>query len=185
MPQRKLRGRAAKASYFVPTGNGNYTYIGPLYSISPEANATAKKAGARRIIICICVTVLSLVCGLLPVPGMSNTFYVIIPYAVTLIFAAVMLYKSLRIAYWGNDKLREYVYHSTVKQLPILSVFCAVFACVAIAGEGLCLILQAFVSADLPYAMIFFLSHIAIFALSLLWKKHEISYQWECDSNKK
>ena len=185
MSQRKLRGRAAKASYFVPTGNGNYTYIGPLYSISTESGISAKKAGTRRIIISIVIAALSLVCGLLPVPGMSNTFYVIIPYALTLIFAAAILYKSSRIAYWGNDKLREYVYNSTVKQLPILAVFCAVFACVSVAGEGLCLILEGMASSDLPYAIIFFIFHITICVLSFLLKKHENFSHWECDSSKK
>ena len=177
MPQRKLRGKAAKAAYFVPTGNGNYTYIGPQYSLSLDAGITAKKAGARRIIISICIVALSVVCGLLPVPGMSNTFYVIIPYALTMIFGVVLLWKSSRITYWGSDSLREYVYNTTVTQLPVYATLCAVFACVSVAGEGLCLILEK-ANRNVLFAVIFILSHIVIFALSILLRRLEKPLEW-------
>lgn len=178
MDQRKKRGRAAKAAYFVPTGNGNYVYTGPLYSLCAEARITAKQASARRLIFSGAIALLSLLCGILPVPGMSNTFYVIVPYAGTLVFAAVSLWKSARIAYWGGNSLREYVFDSTAKQLPVYTLLCAVFAIASIIGEGLCLILEGVDSAKLPLAILFMFAHFAIAALALIWRKQESALKW-------
>lgn len=174
----KKRGRAAKASYFVAAGNGNYVYTGPLYSLSAEAGITAKWASLRRLLFGGAIIALSLLCGVLPVPGMSNTFYVIVPYAGTLIFGAVALYKAARIAYWGGDKLREYVYESTVKQFPAHTLFCAVFAGLSVIGEGLCLILERVDPAKLPLAILFLLAHAAVTALALVWRKSEAALEW-------
>lgn len=179
MAQRKKRGRAAKAAYFVPTGNGNYVYTGPLYSLSADAGITAKQASLRRLLFSGGMVLLSLLCGVLPVPGMSNTFYVIVPYAVTLIFAAVSLWKSARIAYWGGDSLREYVFESTVNQFPAHTFFCAVFAVVSVIGEGLCLILERVEPAKLPLAVLFLLAHAAITVLAIIWRRREAALAWE------
>lgn len=181
MDQRKKRGRAAKASYFVSAGNGNYVYTGPLYSLNAEAKITAKQASVRRLLFGVGIFVLSLLCGVMPVPGMSNTFYVIVPYAGTLIFAAVSLWKAARIAYWGGKALREYVFESTVKQLPVLTLFCAVFAGLSVIGEALCLILEAVDTAKLPQAIFFLIAHAAITALALVWRKFEAATEWEKD----
>lgn len=183
MAQRKKRGRAAKAAYFVPTGNGNYVYTGPLYSLSAEADITAKRASVRRLLFGGGIVALSLLCGILPVPGMSNTFYVIVPYAGTLIFGAVSLWKSARIAYWGGDSLREYVFESTVDQFPIHTLFCAIFAVASVIGEGLCLILEGVDPAKLPLAIGFLLAHAAITALALIWRRREAALKWEKKSS--
>ena len=179
MAQRKKRGRAARAAYFVPTGNGNYVYTGPLYSLSTEAGITAKQAGVRRLLFGGVIIALSLLCGILPVPGMSNTFYVIVPYAGTLIFAAVSLWKSARITYWGGDSLREYVFETTVKQLPVHTLLCAVFAAASVIGEALCLILDGVDPAKLLLAIAFLLAHAAIAALAVIWRKGESKLEWE------
>ena len=179
MDQRKKRGRAAKASYFVPTGNGNYVYTGPLYSLSAEADITAKRASVRRLLLGGCIVALSLMCGILPVPGMNNTFYVIVPYAGTLIFAAVSLWKSARIAYWGGDKLREYVFESTVKQFPVHTLFCAVFAVASVIGEGIFLIIEKPDKTSLPLAVAFLLAHAVIAAMALIWRRLESALEWE------
>lgn len=179
MAQRKKRGRAAKAAYFVPTGNGNYIYTGPLYYLSDKAGVTAKRASFRRLLFGGAMILLSLLCGILPVPGMSNTFYVIVPYAGTLIFAAVSLWKSARIAYWGNDSLREYVFETTVNQFPIHTLFCAVFAVASVIGEALSLILDGVDAAKLPLAIGFLLAHTAIAALAIIWRRREAALKWE------
>ena len=183
MAQRKKRGRAAKAAYFVPTGNGNYVYTGPLYSLSGEAGITAKRTSVLRMLCGGAMIVLSLLCGVLPVPGMSNTFYVIVPYAGTLIFAVVSIWKAARIVYWGNDSLREYVFESTVKQFPVYTLLCAIFAVTSVIGEGLCLIVDGVDAAKLPLAIVFLLAHAAIAALSLIWRRRESVLEWEKKSS--
>lgn len=178
MAERKKRGRAAKAAYFVSAGNGNYIYTGPLYSLC-SAKLTAKRAGVRRLLFGGSVFALSLICGLIPVPGLGNTFYVIVPYALSLVFAAVLLWKSARIAYWRYDDLREYVYETTVKQLPVLTLFCAVFAGVSVAGEALCLIIDGVDTENLPAAIFFIIAHAAIAILAPIWRKFEAALKWE------
>lgn len=178
MARKEKRGRAGKASYFVPAGQGKYVYSGPLYSPAPESEITAKKASVRRVLFGVSVTALSAVCGFLPVPGMSNTFYVIVPYALTLIFAAVSLWKAGRIAYWGGENLREYVYNATVGRLPVLLPLCALFAVLSIAGEALYFILNGVDKSELPFAVIFLLISAAVLALSLIWRRFETAFIW-------
>ena len=179
MAQSKKRGRAAKAAYFVPTGNGNYVYTGPLYSLSTEANITANQAGVRRLLFGGVIIALSLLCGILPVPGMSNTFYVIVPFAGTLVFASVSLWKSARITYWGSDSLREYVFETTAKQLPVHTLVCAVFAVISVIGEAFYLVFEGIDPAKLPIAVVFLTAHASIAALAMIWRKREASLKWE------
>lgn len=176
MAKNGKRGRAAKASYFVPAGQGRYVYSGPLYSPDAESGVTAKKRNARRLFFSMGATVLSAVCGVLPVSGMMDTFYVIIPYALTLIFSAVLLWKSVRVAYWGGEKLREYVYNATVMKFPVLTLLCAAFAGASVVGEGIYLILNS--TESLVLSLIFVLFHAAILALALLFRKFEIADKW-------
>lgn len=177
MARKEKRGRAGKASYFVPAASGKYVYNGPLYS-PDESNITAKKANVRRMAFGIGTTALSALCGFLPVPGMSNTFYVIIPYALTLIFAAVSLWKAGRIVYWGGEDLREYVYNSTVGRLPVLIPLCALFAMLSLAGEVLYLILNGINKAELPFLIVFLLVQAVISVLAMIWRRFETAFKW-------
>lgn len=178
MARKEKRGRASKTSYFVPAASGKYVYSGPLYYPVPESDITAKKANARRMLFSIGVTLLSAICGFLPVPGLSNTFYVIIPYALALIFAAVSLWKAGRIAYWGGENLREYVYNTTVVRLPLYLTLFAMFAVLSVVGEALYLILNGINKAGLPFVIIFFLVSATVSVLALIWRKLEIAIQW-------
>ena len=178
MSRKEKRGRAGKASYFVPAGPGKYVYNGPLYSPVSESNITAKKASVRRVLFGAGATALSAICGFLPVPGLGNTFYVIIPYALTLIFAAVSLYKAGRIAYWDGEALREYVYNTTVRRLPWLLPLCALFAGLSAVGEVLYLILNGADNAELPFAIIFLLISAAVLVLALIWRRFETAFKW-------
>ena len=177
MARKEKKGRAGKASYFVPATPGKYVYSGPLYS-PDKSNITAKKANVRRMLFSIGITALSAICGFLPVPGLGNTFYVLVPYALTLIFAAVSLWKAGRIAHWGGENLREYVYNTTVVRLPWLLVLCALFAVLSVVGEALYLILNGINKADLPFAIIFFFISAVVSVLILIWRKVETSIQW-------
>ena len=177
MARKEKRGRAGKASYFVPATSGKYVYSGPLYS-PDESSITAKKANVRRMLFSIGITALSAICGFLPVPGLGNTFYVLVPYALTLIFAAVSLWKAGRIAHWGGENLREYVYNTTVVRLPWLLVLCVLFAVLSVIGEALYLILNGINKADLPFVIIFFFISAAVSVSTLIWRKVETSIQW-------
>ena len=175
MAKNAKRGRAAKASYFVPAGQGRYVYSGPLYSPDTAEGVTAKKLSVRGVLFGAGTTVLSVLCGVLPIPGMMDAFYVIIPYALTLIFSAVLLWKSVRVLYWGGEKLREYVYYATIMKFPVLTLLCAVFAGVSAVGEVVYLILN---KAGLLLAVMFIFFHGAILALAVLRRKFETAVLW-------
>lgn len=178
MAKNAKRGRAAKASYFVPAGPGRYVYSGPLYSPDTAEGVTAKRLGVRCVLFGAGTTVLSVLCGVLPVPGMTDAFYVIIPYALTLIFSAVLLWKSVRVLYWGGERLREYIYNATVMKFPVLTLLCAVFAGVSAVGEVVYLVLNGADKARAPLAILFILFHGAILALALLRRKFETAVTW-------
>ncbi|MCH5171094.1 MAG: hypothetical protein J1F24_07390 [Oscillospiraceae bacterium] len=177
MARKEKRGRAGKASYFVPAASGKYVYSGPLYS-PDESNITAKKANVRRMLFSIGITALSAICGFLPVPGLGNTFFVLVPYALTLIFAAVSLWKAGRISHWGGENLREYVYNTTVVRLPLYLMLCVLFAVLSIVGEAVYLILNGINKAELPFVIIFFCISAAVSVLTLIWRKVETAIKW-------
>lgn len=177
MARKEKRGRAGKASYFVPATSGKYVYSGLLYS-PDKSNITAKKANIRRMLFSIGITALSAICGFLPVPGLGNTFYVLVPYAMMLIFAAVSLWKAGRIAHWGGENLREYVYNTTVVRLPLYLLLCVLFAVLSVIGEAVHLILNGINKAELPFVIIFFCISAAVSVLTLIWRKAETAIQW-------
>ena len=86
--ERKLRGRAKRASYFIQSGTGEYIYQGPLYASENGHGMTPKGAMVRRWCFGIAVAVLEVLAGCLPAPGTADRFYVLVPYAAAIITAA-------------------------------------------------------------------------------------------------
>ena len=85
----------------------------------------------------VCVTV----CGVIPVSGMRNTFYVILPWLLSFIGAGSVIWALCRLTHHG-EHLKEHVFRATAAALPVRTVFTAVCAVAAAAGQTVKLILD-------------------------------------------
>lgn len=175
--ERKLRGRAKRASYFAPAASGGYVYTGPLYSQLPDQKLTWRQAMARRWAMGMAIGGLVILCGCVPVQGMVNTAYVILPYAAEVVAAASLVWAVCRI-HSGGERLREYVYEAAVCRLPTRAVLTAVFAGVTLAGEAVSLFLDGLGGKSVLWVWVFLLSQAVILGMSLIWRRMEKGILW-------
>lgn len=137
--EKKRRGRWAYLDDYKALANGEIVYTGKMYSWSGD---TPWKKALAFLWLCggvpgVCVTV----CGLLPVSGMMNTFYVLLPWLLSFIGAGSVIWALCRLTYHG-EHLREHVFKATVAALPVRAVFTAICAAVTVAGQTVKLILD-------------------------------------------
>ncbi len=140
---KRPRGRRAHLRYFTPDANGGYTYTGPVATCQnprPQRLRLAAALGAALAIQILCFVAT----GVVPVPGMDNTFYVLLPWLGELI-SLVLTASSGRLAVYlwmDGAQLRLYRYEATVQRLPVRTAAVAVFAALAALGEVVCLLRQ-------------------------------------------
>ena len=136
---KKRRGRRAYLDDYQALADGRIVYTGKVYSYAGptpwrrELSALWFRAG----LCLVCV----LACGVLPVSGMMNTFYVIIPWVCSFIGTGSAIWALCRMTHHG-EHLEEYVFRATVGALPVRAAFTAVCAAAAVLGQALCLILN-------------------------------------------
>lgn len=134
----KRKGRRAYLNDFTINLQGDYVYQGSHFHYVGETpwgrqlrclwGLTAGMAAAFVL------------GGLLPAAGMSGTLYVVLPYLVSVIAGASVVWAMAKLRREG--KLRSYVYEATILKLPARANAAAVSAALASAGEGLNLILN-------------------------------------------
>lgn len=136
---KKRRGRRAYLDDYKALANGEIVYTGKVYSWS---GSTPWNRELSFLWLCaglpgVCVAV----CGVLPVSGMMNTFYVILPWLLSFIGAGSVIWAMCRITHHGKH-LKAHVFHATVEALPVRAVFTAICAAAAMAGQIAKLILD-------------------------------------------
>lgn len=174
--ERKLRGRAKRASYFIQSGTGEYIYQGPLYASENGHGMTPKGAMVRRWCFGIAVAVLEVLAGCLPAPGTADRFYVLVPYAAAIITAGVLIWGLAQMPGDGGP-VREYVYESWVVPMPLRTMAAAILAFLAGAGEVLELILRGS-GGKTAAAVGFILCQCGALVISLIWRRLERGVVW-------
>lgn len=130
--EKKRRGRRAYLDDYKALANGEIIYTGKVYSYS---GSIPWKKELSALWLCgglpgVCVTV----CGVLPASGMMNTFYVILPWLLSLIGAGSVIWALCRVTCHG-EHLKEHVYNATAAALPVRAVFTAICGAVTMAGQ--------------------------------------------------
>lgn len=175
--ERKPLRQAREAEFFAPSASGEYVYTGSYYAQS-AGPYTWKQAMVRRWVMGLAMAALAVLDGCIPVPGMSRTAYVLLPYAAELTAICALLWAVGRMAA-GGERLREYVYEQTVMKLPVRTVLAAVFAGLTVAGESLYLLLHGPDGAAAAYTAVFLLTQAGVLILSILWRRMEAGIRWE------
>lgn len=161
MEEKKPRGREKRLQYIRKGEDGKYVYTGELYTYRDGAarNSTAGggaghagdgPAGARFKLLFLWALLMALCAagGLIPARGMLNSFYVLIPYVIQFV-AAAMLGMTVISLFAAGTQVRVYVYEAAVKKIPVRAQVTAIAAALSAAGELAFMILGGIAAADL------------------------------------
>ncbi len=166
--------KSKTVSSFKAGDDGKYVFMGAHFAFSGDY----ARFRALLVTLSAAIAVLWVGGGFIPAPGMMNGFYVIIPYfAATLVSAALTVWAALRAVFYG-ERLRDYVYETTVKALPARAVATVVCAAISAVCEIVYLIINGtdgFVWTALSCAVLAAISACALLlrktAKTSVWKK--------------
>lgn len=174
--KRKRWNRYSKASQFAPGAGGELVYTGRYFTFR-ETEVSYRESMRRRIALTAGSAVAALACGFMPVPALSNTWYVLLPFMLTVLAVASQVWAVCRMAYWG-DPLREYVYDTTVKQLPVRTMLAMVLSMCTLCGQIYYLVLHGLQEGRSFCNFAFLGLLIVIFVCSAVWRRMEIRWKW-------
>ena len=89
--EKKRRGRRAYLEDFQKTATGEYVYTGKLHYYETQG-LERRQALLRLWLLTGAIAAAVVVSGCVPAAGMSNTFYVLLPYAGALLSAASVVW---------------------------------------------------------------------------------------------
>ncbi|MDO4331105.1 MAG: hypothetical protein Q4C58_00265 [Eubacteriales bacterium] len=176
--EKKKRGRAAKVEHIARDSAGKYVYQGGFYKYTGEGKLTGRQAKAVFLGLSAAAAAAAVACGCFDVPGMKNCFYVLLPYAGSLLGSVSVLWAVCRILYWGNP-LREYVYHATVLKIPGRGLLTAAFTACTLAGEICFLLRNGTGDAGVLKTALFFLLQAGVLAAALTLRSLALVPAWE------
>lgn len=178
MPEKSRESRRKRREYledFHRDLNGEYIYEGEYYRYADEG-LPYRRAMPRLGLLCAAMLLAQGAAGCVPSVGMSGKFYVILPYALSLVSSVSVCWAMARL--WnGGERLRAYVYEATVKALPRRALLTLVFSAICIAGEIFCL-LRSGAEHDLTGSMAFLALNAAALLCALLARRLLRGCRW-------
>lgn len=172
---KKRRGRRAYLEDFQKTATGEYVYTGKLHHYETK-DIPRKKALLRLWLMTTAMAAGAVVAGCVPAAGMSGVFYVLLPYAGTLLSAVSVLWLMCRLSA-GGDPLRHYIYTATVGQMRLRGYLVLIFSALALAGEAVYIALHGFGSVPAGTA-VFLGCQVICLTAALLWKSFVKKLSW-------
>lgn len=112
---------------------GEYEYKGPEFRFCGDSSAYKKYVASLWLFSLGCF-VLQIVCGCIPVKSMMNTFYVIVPYVVGIVFTVICIYHIPSVTV-KDGRIREYIYKKNTNIITVSSLSCAAFCFLTAVGE--------------------------------------------------
>lgn len=167
MSQRK-KVKKGHLNEFVLGEDGKYKYSGAVVEIGSDKRPFKKFARLLWAWVLICAA-LQIMCGCIPVDGMNNTFYVILPYGAGVISTGVLLYYIPGLTS-KDGKIREYIYEKNRKIINVCSLCDAAFCTVTLIGEIVFVITNGFSEGAL-LSVVFMASHVIAAASALIARK--------------
>lgn len=174
--KRKRWNRAAKASQFAPGAGGEMVYTG-RYCTFCGGEEDYRRSKRARYALSALMGVAALAGGMIPVPAMVNTWYVILPYMFTVLSVVSVIWAVCRMGYWGNP-LREYVYDATVRQLPKRTILAMILSMCTLCGQICYMVLHGLQDGGLSCNLAFLALQVVVFVGSTLMRRAEIRWKW-------
>lgn len=131
--KRQRRDKRGYLKDFKKQADGSYAYEGQMYRF--DGTETARKALKKKLwLLSVMAMAATVSLGIIPTPGMRNTYYVILPFIGVLMSQVSVLYD---LSVWsGSGRLvREYVVQQNVRRLPGRSFTGVVFAAALTVGS--------------------------------------------------
>ena len=173
--EKKRRGRRAYLDDFQKTATGEYVYTGQLHYYE-TGSIPRRKALLWLWLMTGAMAAAQVLSGCVPAAGMSNTFYVLLPYAGGLLSVASVVWLMCRLAA-GGDPLRHYVYTGTVAQMRVRGYLVLIFSALTLAGEAVFLILHG-VGTVLAGTIVFLVCQMICLGAALAWKSFAKKLSW-------
>lgn len=179
MEQKEKKQKKKRRSYlndFKQNESGSYDYEGAMYAFC-EKNQSRKMMLIKQCGLCGGLILTAVINGFLPIPGLQDSAFVLLPFAVELI-ASISCCVAIGRILINEKTLREYVYQQTVLKLPGRSAIALFGAGAALLGELLYLA-QDLSKARSVYVMIFFILQLVSFGSALYLHRESKTQQWE------
>ncbi len=167
--------RRKDLEYYVRTASGQYEYVGPRYRYAGET--PRKKNLALLWALTAGAFAGTIVCGFLPAPGMAVSWYVVVPYVLSLVLSVAVLMALGKMTGEGDD-IRAYVYETAWTRLPVRCVLSGIFAAAAAVGHIVWSIRWG-VGKQAAAAFAFIVLMTGVCALQFLAKKVTDRMPWE------
>lgn len=174
--KKQKKKRRAYLDDFKKSESGDYVYEGAMYAFNERKESRQHMLG-KVCGLCGTLIVTAVINGFLPIPGLQNSAFVLLPFAVELVAAISCCVAVGRIIINGKA-MREYIYQSTVLKLPGRSAITLCGAGAAIIGELLYLA-QDISKACSWYVMVFFVLQIISFGSALYLHRESKAQIWE------
>ncbi|MBQ7371705.1 MAG: hypothetical protein IJW67_07475 [Blautia sp.] len=117
---------------FKPDEDGSYSYQGAVMHCTLTGEEY-KKTLRSMLLIAILAMALVLAAGCLPHTGMEGCFYLLLPYAGTLVLLIRLVWNLGQLLYHGSE-IREYIYKNTGERLPAQLLFGTILPLIGLAG---------------------------------------------------
>ncbi len=175
MEEKKKKKRAGRRAYlndFKVTLSGEYVYTGATYL--PEGDY--KKTRLLIVLLSVVATALNVFCGSVPAEPMLNTFYVILPFVVTIACAIRVLWAATRLCI-NKLPLREYVLKQTFDVIRPVSTVMAIFSAVTVVATLIFGFIKGF-SAFSALTCAFLVSQLFVIFIGLFLSKITKNVIW-------
>lgn len=136
----KQSGRRSYLNDFKRTADGGYVYEGTVYRFCVPAKAqTALRVRLGFGAAAAAAAVIG--SGCINAAGMSNTFYVILPFIAEVSALFALCWQTGRLLAAG-EKMRAYVFEPVRRRLPLAALLLSVFALLGLLCAGVYLLLH-------------------------------------------
>ncbi|MBR3358258.1 MAG: hypothetical protein IKG46_10615 [Solobacterium sp.] len=173
MAEKKKSSRKEYLDLFIKQEDGSYVYTGPRYV---PLNTEWKRVSRMLYLYLAAAAVCLIVAGMVPSRGMIGAWYVILPYAASVVMLIVLVIRMIRVT---TDKgtIHSYTYDRTVAWFSADAVIIMILNAVSMAGEviasfgGEALIQWQIVALIVHAAAMFFLYQFRMISGSVQWQE--------------
>lgn len=161
---------------FVRNADGSWKYIGTHYLFKGTEEEEKKR---RRFLLLLSAAAFAggLGGGLVSAPGTLDTWYVVLPLALTFLMTGFVLYKSISLCFAAH-RIRDYDYKSLIVTTAIQNMAALVFSAAAVIVEFVYVVLNG-AGQNFAGTILFVGCETAAFVFSFFWrkKKNEMDYE--------
>lgn len=171
----KKNNRRAYLNDFQKDETGAFVYCGDVYDYE-GSEQSLRSLKVRLSVLGILALAALLWTGLIRVPGMDHSIYILLPYAAALCGSVSMCWALGRLCI-GGVSLRAYLYKDSIEKLPVRCVFTACCSMAAFAGELVYILING-IEAQRNGFILFLIQQIVVIASALWLRSQVLQAKW-------